>query len=362
MPRDDDVSRSQDVDPIDDALIALMAAGVDEHTDQETMSGMVIELASEQAIHMLEQLRHDAERAVRQNRRFERGFQKRLRDPWGPAIDKLEALALGCIDAGERFNERFRPRAAAEQNFRFESVIRLHARAVLIAREVLTLLKAGLADGAHSRWRTLHEVTVIASFIAGGDNELGERYLLHYLITRWRSLADHQMYAARLNQAPFAAEEAADLQRAHDQLVERYGKSYENEWGWAAEALGVSSPTFRQIEQKTELDHWRPYFRMASHAIHAGSQGIRFKLGVLDDMPLAGPSNVGLADPGSGTALSLNIATATLMTLYPDLESLAVARTLGMFAIEVSDAFGEAHQVLQHRIDAERGAHPQRTS
>lgn len=353
---DQDEGATDDWGPIDEALLeALVAAGADNDTDEDTLRDMVVGLAREQGDRMLVELKHNAPAALRDHRREEGGFQRRLRDPWGPAIDGLETLLHAAIDAGAWFDERNRPKAVETQDLRFEVLIRLHARACQVAWEILTLLKAGLADGAHSRWRTLHEIVVIGSFIQEGSNDLAERYLLHHGITRWRALPDHQTYAERLFTEPFSDQEVADIQALHDQLVGRFGRDYENEWGWAAVALGVPNPNFRQIERATELDHWRPYVRMASHAVHAGSQGITFSLMTPEDeQALAGPSNVGLADPGAGAALSLNVITATLLIHYPDIDSLAAAQAIGRLAVEVNETFGQAHEVLEVRIEAEK--------
>lgn len=349
---------ADDWSPVDDALLeALVAAGVDENSDEDTLRDMIVGIARDRGDQMLVELEEDAPNALRQQRREEAGFQRRLRLPWGPAIDLLETLLHATIDVGQWFDERNRAQAVKTQDLRFEALIRLHARAAQVTWEILTLLKAGLADGAHSRWRTLHEVTVIASFIRQGDNDLAERYLLHHNITRWRSLPDHQAYADRLQTERFTHDEVANIETVHGELVSRFGRDYENDWGWAAVALGVRSPKFRQIERATDLDHWRPYVRMANHAVHAGSQGITFSLMTSDDdrKALAGPSNMGLADPAAGTALTLNIITCTLLIHYPDIESLAVAQAVGRLAVEVNEAFGRAHQVLAASIAADEG-------
>ena len=46
----------------------------------------------------------------------------------------------------------------------------------------------------------------------------------------------------------------------------------------------------------------------------------------VDDILLAGPSNVGLFDPGVGVARSLNQLTAQLMTYDPTFDSLVKAK------------------------------------
>ncbi len=73
----------------------------------------------------------------------------------------------------ERDNEFY------ENNHVFFVLTRSHARACQIAREILTLIKNGYADGAMARWRALHEISVISSFIAKHGNEVAEKYLLH---------------------------------------------------------------------------------------------------------------------------------------------------------------------------------------
>jgi len=42
---------------------------------------------------------------------------------------------------------------------------RLYGRACQIGRKIELLLSNGFADGAEARWRTLHELTVVACFI-----------------------------------------------------------------------------------------------------------------------------------------------------------------------------------------------------
>lgn len=234
----DEEQDANDWSPVDDAFLeALIASGVDEDTDEDTLRDMILGMARDRGDQMLEKLKTEVPKALRQHRREEAGFQHRLRDPWGPAIDLLETLLHAAIDLGQWFDERHRPRAVKTQDLRFEALIRLHARAAQVTWEILTLLRAGLADGAHSRWRTLHKVTVIASFIRDRDNDLAERYLLHHNITRWRSLPDHQAYADRLHTERFTDNEVADIETVHDQLVSRFGRDYENDWGWAAVAL-----------------------------------------------------------------------------------------------------------------------------
>jgi hypothetical protein len=64
-------------------------------------------------------------------------------------------------------------------------------------------------------------------------------------------------------------------------------------------------------------------------------------------MLLAGPSDLGLAGPGHGTAISLSQITFTLLTTKPNIDRLVVCNILSKLEPEVGDAFIAAHQSLE---------------
>ncbi|WP_217430933.1 DUF5677 domain-containing protein [Sphingomonas bacterium] len=53
-----------------------------------------------------------------------------------------------------------------------DTMLHLHARACQVVFEIITLMENGLADGAMARWRTLHEITVVATILAEHGEEL----------------------------------------------------------------------------------------------------------------------------------------------------------------------------------------------
>jgi hypothetical protein len=126
-----------------------------------------------------------------------------------------------------------------------------------------------------------------------------------------------------------------------DALKARFGDPYGEEYGWAAETLGLRTPKFIDIERNAGLGHLRPYYKLASHNVHANPKGVFFKLGLLPDqqMLLAGPSDLGLADPGHGTALSLSQITITLLTMKPNIDRLVICQILARLEDEVGEAF-----------------------
>lgn len=283
------------------------------------------------------------------------GFESRLYERWGAALDALDVLYLCALEEGNYFNQKHRPEAAASQNFTFDALARLHARGCRVASEARALLRTGHAEGAHARWRTLHEIAVTAFFIR--DHDLGERYLSHVHATSHKAAVQYQEAAPRLNVTPFTDAEMADMERQRDALVARFGKEYTTDYGWAATALRKGRVTFRDLEAAVNMDHWRPYYRWASEGQHAGSRGLARPIGHMDpdDGPLlAGPSNAGLADPGMGVAIALSQTTIAFVTSEGDFRALRSAMALDRLLRRVEDAFMDAHEQLEADEERER--------
>jgi len=93
-----------------------------------------------------------------------------------------------------------------------------------------------------------------------------------------------------------------------DILVKRYGSKFGLDYGWAASEPGNARSTFADIEKSVNLDHLRPFYKLANINVHAGSKGISFRMGTPpqeDTLLLAGPSLFGFADPGQNTACQM---------------------------------------------------------
>ena len=67
-------------------------------------------------------------------------FGNRNLKRWKPAFDLLETFIVICTEAGENFNNSYRPRAIEKNDIVFDIVIRHHARACHISQEILCLL------------------------------------------------------------------------------------------------------------------------------------------------------------------------------------------------------------------------------
>jgi Family of unknown function (DUF5677) len=285
-------------------------------------------------------------------------FESNLYDVYSEAFDLLEMLIAIALEAGESFNNDLRNRESSEKNYVFEVLTRLHARACQIAYEILVLLKSGLADGAHARWRSLHEISVTALFISNNGNDMAERYLLHDGIESYKAANIYQENCGALGFEPLSKEEIVKLRDIHDDLLSRFGNNYRFDYGWASGVSKNDNPTFKDIEKSAGLKHLRPYYKMACNNVHANPKGIFFKLGLYPesrDILLAGPSNVGLTDPGQLTALSLAQITTTLLIHQPNIDRLTVCKIIMILEREIGQAFSEAENSIKDKIAYENG-------
>jgi hypothetical protein len=298
---------------------------------------------------ILPRLKRDTSRVLKAKRVERGGFEKRLAKRWGVPLDLLEIFRELAVQAGDDFNNEFRAAAAVDQNFTFEVLTRLHARACQVSSEILSLLRSGHADGAHARWRSLHEIAVVGFFVGSRGNAVAERYLLHRTIDSYRAATQYQKYYVALGANPLSDKDMEHIRLAFEGLKDRFGPEYSTDYGWAAAALGKHQPTFRDIEAAAGLEHLRPYYKMASHNVHANPRGAFIRLGLLPNqqMLLAGPSNIGLLNPGHSTAISLGQISTALLLTRPNIDRLVTCQVLLQLENEIGKAFLIAHRRLR---------------
>ena len=190
---------------------------------------------------------------------------------------------------------------------------------------------------------------MVSNFLSGNDQLVAKKYLEHEVIESYRAMNQYQEYAEQLKQERYTDEEVKDLKKLSDNLCEHYGKSFRTPYGWSAEVLGMKKPTFADIEKSSGLDHLRPYYKMASHNVHANPKGIKFRLGLSDgaDILLAGPSNYGLAYPGHGVAISVLQATVPMLNLVTNIDSIVMGKIMSKYVDDIGEAFIEIHGSMQ---------------
>ncbi len=289
---------------------------------------------------LIAKIKETVKEGLAERRALHSQFVERNYSRWQEAFDLLELLIEVAVEAGESFNKRIRPQAVEEGDVTFDTVVRLHAKGCLIGKEILALLFNGYADGAHARWRALHEISVTAMFLSHHGADATERYLIHEFVEAYKAAEQLNKYQSRINAKGFSQQELDDFKKDYERVIERYGRGFRNPYGWAEPFLPKGKPTFLSLEEAVGLDHWRPYYKWASQNVHANIKAIRNSLGLSEcreDVLQAGPSNSGMVDPAHSTAISISQLTSTLLCTSPNLDDLVAVKVIMSLADETGE-------------------------
>jgi hypothetical protein len=316
---------------------------------------------------LVERLTRQQPKMIREHRRYARGFERRLRRYWGDALDRFYAIAVCAEESGSYFNTAHRPNAAATNDFVFDALSGLHARACRTAFEVHQLLTSGFPMAALARCRTLHELAVTAAVLSEYGrkpefSDLAERYILHDAVLNWKDAVEYQKHCHSLGYDAFEAGELTEIKRQRDAVVARFGRQFAEDNGWAAEVTGKIRPGFVDLEKLADLSRLRGYYKWASHEVHADSKGWRLNHGERGSTSYmsTGHVNFGLSEPGQLAMGSLNLCTVTFLTcIHPASPEMLVRMTAIHHLIDAAqDSFvegerlvSEAEDLLQHRIN-----------
>jgi hypothetical protein len=302
-----------------------------------------------------EEIKNNVSDTLQKNNENIEYSKRRINNFWKKPLDLLDLLLIYSLQIESKFDNEMRATAEKENDYVFLALIRLHAKGCLVSQEIATLMKHGYASGADARWRTLHEIAVTALFIKEHGNEVAERYLDYRGIETYYAMVQYKKYAAKLHYEPLQKEEEENAINLKNSLIKKYGESFEHLYGWTSKELNKPRPKFTDIEKAVGSEHMRPYYKMASNAVHAEPNGTFFNIGLSkadeEKILLAGPSDSGLADPGSGMAVSLNLINTVLITSRPTVENLIILQATSMLVNEINEAFLEAHKFIEEQTE-----------
>lgn len=213
---------------------------------------------------------------------------------WQEGFVVSEALHAIVLERAKKIDEyaknmKERPR---EEKVRFRVLRELFGRACQQYLEIIFLLKAGFADGAYARWRSLYEISVIADFISNNDGSVAEAYYT----------------------ATFSGE---------DRYI----------WARAAPCFSEKRKiTFEDIKKHCRFanEKWTQHYRTANKIIHASPQGTFRRIG---DTPTrrrmisVGHSVYGLAVPAINAAISLAVVASILFLEINNGDSIAYIKS-----------------------------------
>jgi hypothetical protein len=251
-------------------------------------------------------------------------FEARNFRRWRKAFDLLETIWASCEELGRAFNQHHRPEAVAEQDYLFEVLTYLHAKSLLVTSEVICLLRGGFADGALTRWRTLHEVNVVGALIVQEGQELAVRYLAYSRVQAWK---------AKCNGAENVLEDddCGHLRSQAEEAIARFDEKLRRRNGWACDVTGKKNPSFEDIRSCVGREDEKSLYREASLHVHGNHRAYNDLLAMCEaqeDVLLVGPSNSGMVAPLTLAAMSLVESTSRLLLSKPNLDRAAFVHSL----------------------------------
>lgn len=291
---------------------------------------------------LLDKMKTEASASLNSEMLFDQGFKKRNFERWEEPFNLLDLLISISIDVGENLKNRVRSQVVDDNNILFSLLVRLHARACLISKEVSCLLKSGYPDGALARWRALHETNVIIRFISKHGRPAAINYIDYEIVEMYKKATRLNEFQSKLNVAGVNDREISELKKQYNLILDKHGKLFKKPNGWANKFFSHDHIKFSEIEDNVGLDHWRPYYSRASQSVHPNVIGLSNSLGLsesTDDILLVGPSNSGMTAPGHSSAISLMQATNVLLKQYVNLDSVVIMKLLLSLSQEVGDAF-----------------------
>lgn len=274
-------------------------------------------------------------------------FREGMEGRWGDGLAQLRMLLTCCREIGEKTARRYQKSKSVKYQFRRWVLLRLHARACQVSDEVICLMENGFADGAMARWRTLHEISIVAALISNGDEDLAERYILHDAVEMKRQADDYDATQVPLGFSPVSKRERKSIEQEYLAVLDRFGPTFAHPYGWAAKHLAHKRPTFKELQAAADRVDMSSYYKIASFNVHASARSLFFNLGSMgDDVLLAGRSDAGLVEPGVRTANSLLLITSFYVGNTLNMDRLAELDSV----IRIRDTVGPSLRKAERRL------------
>lgn len=253
-------------------------------------------------------------------------FDKILKETWGEALDILDIILSTSIYKGIEFLQHKRALNPPKRAASFEVVTHSYGRAHQVGREIHLLLSGGYADGAEARWRTLHELVVVTSFIVKKGEDTAKRYMDHEVIDTYKTLMTYETYHKPHGIDVVSEKELKAYKLKRDQLIAQYGNLFDLDYGWAAVALGATSRgqiNMFEVEKAVGLEYLRPMFKEANSNVHASSRGTGIRLGLpkAGNEILAGNSLYGIGEVAQHTGFSVLVLEQLLLNIFPSISN-----------------------------------------
>jgi hypothetical protein len=276
---------------------------------------------------------------------YEKKVAKRISHKYGTGIKFFEAfLELNSKISSNTYAKWFNQFNTIEDHVKLDTLIANHVRACQVANEVLVLIKNGFADGAHARWRTLHEICITFLYLYDSSYTVIEMYNDYFAIERWKKAKEYQENCVKLEWEPLANSELSSLESEKNRIIEKYGNAFAKPYGWTMNDLPSGQRNIRELEKLVEMGHFHTIYAWSSENIHSGVSGIKYRLSLKDDEQnhfLMGPNDTGFLDPVQFTSYSLTEMSKTLLHMENSFMNKIMEELLFLFQNELVKEFSK---------------------
>ncbi len=204
---------------------------------------------------------------------LEQEFVARLKRRWHESFDLLRFFTIVSLEIVEGIGENSDSYYVDGQKNLFVILLKLHARSIQVAREIHVLMSNGYADGALSRWRTLHEICVILKFIFENGENTAIMYTDFIIVESSKEIAT---YSDKVEILGFKAVEKSvedDFAAEIIRLKNKYGNDFIKDYGWTNQVLlRKEDRNFTGVEKSVGLDWLRPFYKWACNPTHGGAK------------------------------------------------------------------------------------------
>ena len=231
---------------------------------------------------------------------------------WGKAADQLNLLRNLVVEWSRAATKLKKGPYANTTTALALSKVTL--RAYDMVGEIIALARAGYADGALARWRSLHEICVIAIFLSKQSDKCAQMYLAHSVIEELRLIESNEASGTIGAKSGRVDKYWCALKEHKNQLIQIYGSAFAKDYGWASVELNRAKITFRELESNVGMESFRQSYQHANSATHGGALAAltRISLGMNAEYS-------GEVSPAFGCEVAMSYASGSLATLIAEL-------------------------------------------
>ena len=240
----------------------------------------------------------------------EEEFIVRQEQKWYRGFVASEAMYIMTLEVAESYVQYVNDLSIEEKiqnNNTFLAMLHIHGRALQEFLEIITLMKNGFADGAYARWRSMYELSIIASFITENGENVAKAFI-----------------------------EASETD-------DRY------EWARASDLFSSKKRyiSFNDIQTHCDMNTkvWRKQYDLANKTVHASPQGTFARLGNMktENIIPVGRSDYGITTPAEHSAISLAQITSMFLNIFPYGDGIVAIKNINNWIDVVREIYFKTH-------------------